>query len=132
MTSEVTREEFMTHTPEAVLLCEPGAVILPVAIHASLSYIDCNVVKSNTPNSYPIRRDAQSRNRRATAMRTKSGLPFRIKKLCFKITRLISRRPHPPEVPSILLNDYFRFTLHTNLAGNNRTTVAASGQIRLG
>jgi hypothetical protein len=60
-------------------------------------------------------------------MRTKSGLPFRIKKLCFKITWLISRRPHPPEVPSILQNDYFRFTLHTHLAGINCTTVEVNG-----
>lgn len=65
-------------------------------------------------------------------MRTKSVLRAQIKKLCFKITRVTSRPKHPPEVPSTFQNDYLMNHCNNNFADNNRTTVAARGQIRLG
>lgn len=64
-------------------------------------------------------------------MRTKSVLRAQIKKLCLKNMRVTFRPEHPPEVPSAFQNDYFMNHSSNNLADNNRTTVAARGQIRL-
>lgn len=88
------------------------------------------MLKSNVPNRYPIRNDAQTRNRRASPTRHRPRRRFHIKNFCAKRSGL-----PPPRGPAssavnrserLLMNDYT-----TNARVINRTKVTIHRRIRL-